>query len=211
MIYFPRNSVQTTDFTPRTRFRGFFYGEIMDSAYYEQTNELTAQRQLSIGELAKILGCNRSLLRYYEEQFSLEIPRNSSNRRYYTPKELEKFRYILKLKDSGLSNPEIKSVLESERIERTEYEFLTVEPEKDRPAPPPERTEELRELYEIIASLRDEINELKSMGAVMEKSLLVEENNSLRQKLKEKTYELVSLREKSKPKKRFFQIGGRHE
>ncbi len=175
----------------------------MDSALYDQPNGLiTNADNLSIGDVAKILGCNRSLLRYYEEQFEIQVPRNKSNRRYYTSSELEKFRYILKLKDSGLSNPEIKSVLDSERVERTEYEFFTV-PKETLPPPQP-KTEELKELYDIIASLRDEINELKKMGAVMEKSELVKENNTLREKLKEKTYELVSLREKTKPKKRGF-------
>ncbi len=185
-----------------------FMGKKMDSAIYDEKNENTLLTdKLTIGNVAKILGCNRSLLRYYEEQFDIKVPRSKSNRRYYTTVELEKFRYILKLKDSGLSNPEIKSVLDSERVEKSEYEFLKVIPPKEDVRPPEKndgQNEELKALYEMIASLRDEINELKNMGAVMEKSELIKENNALKQKLKEKTYELVSLRENSTHKKRGF-------
>ncbi|MBR6800858.1 MAG: MerR family transcriptional regulator [Eubacteriaceae bacterium] len=181
----------------------------MENIIYEQnTNEELSTDNLSIGTVAKILGCNRSLLRYYEEQFEIDVPRSISNRRYYTHVELEKFRYILKLKDSGLTNTEIKSVLSSERVNRTEYEFLTIpapeENEQTGEKAPSSASDELSGLYEMIANLRDEINELKNMGAVMEKSELIKENNILKQKLKEKTYELVSLREERQPKKRGF-------
>lgn len=174
----------------------------MENAVYEEKSITISQPDnLSIGTVAKMLGCNKSLLRYYEEQFEIVVPRNMSNRRYYTSYELEKFRYILKLKDRGLTNTEIKSVLDSERVSRNDLEFAE---EESIPAQESAKQEELTVLYEMIASLRDEINELKNMGAVMEKSELIKENNILKQKLKEKTYELVSLRESSKGKKRGF-------
>jgi len=194
--------VLTEKLIPRTLFGGFFYEVKMENVVYEDLTENTHQKELSIGAVAKILGCNKSLLRYYEEQFEIEVPRSKSNRRYYTVTELEKFRYILKLKDSGLSNPEIKSVLDSERVNRTEYEFLATDRQEESFTPP--KSDELKALYDIIAGLRDEINELKNMGAVLEKSELIEENKALKQKLKEKTYELVSLRENTKPKKKGF-------
>ncbi|MBE6038194.1 MAG: MerR family transcriptional regulator [Anaerofustis stercorihominis] len=182
----------------------------MYNTVYEQNNEdIHDDAKFSIGDLAKMLGCNKSLLRYYEEQFSLQIPRSKSNRRYYTIVEAEKFRYILKLKDSGLSNKEIKTVLESERIGNAGDSFS----EEAEPSVTSESTydnedkQELSALFEIIAGLRDEINELKKAGMMKDKSELVAENEQLRQRLKEKTYELVSLREDIRlntKKKRFF-------
>lgn len=187
-------------------------------------------RELSIGQLAALLGCNKSLLRYYEEQFALSIPRTKSGRRVYTEREVEEFRYILRLKDGGMSNGEVKSVLSSDRIENyimaedEDFDAAIEQASKGMDMGATELCEpeasvntameklsgvdELAPLLEVIGMLRDEINNLKNLSEYKSKSELLEENERLREKLKEKTYELVDVRERltqaTKKKRNFF-------
>lgn len=178
---------------------------------------------ITIGQAAGILKCNTSLLRFYEKEFEIDITRTSSNRRMYSAKDIESFRYIAKLKDKGYSNSQIKSVLNSERVNRVEnfaqvqLETLRVEEnigsiETLRTDPeavdlneeiqaagdlqPPITSSDIIAIFNVISQLRDEINELKNMESVRGKNELMEENARLKAKIKEKTYELVEVREK---------------
>lgn len=152
------------------------------------------ENYLTVGKAAEILKCNKSLLRFYEHEFNLEIPRTQTNRRIYSEKEIEKFRYINKLKKEGRSNTQIKAVLNSERIEKFSYENTYSENDLGQAAVKNNMDMEL--LLQAIGQLRDEINALKNASGLKEKDELMNENIRLREKLKEKTYELVDTREK---------------
>ena len=155
------------------------------------------EKYIFIGQAAKILQCNKSLLRYYEDEFGLDIPRNQSGRRIYSTKELEMFRYIYKLKAEGQSNSNIKAVLSSDHSTKDVYCFTEVlldeEEKSDETSVSPDAVAELFSMMEHI--IRD-IAELKNISQFDRKNDLVSENNELKQKLKEKTYELVETREK---------------
>jgi len=58
------------------------------------------------------------------------------------------------------------------------------------------RNADLAALYTIIAQLRDEVNELKLHSSPKGSEELIEENARLKAKIKEKTYELVDVRDK---------------
>lgn len=150
------------------------------------------EKQLLIGQAAEILQCNKSLLRYYESEFSLSIPRDHLGRRYYTSKELEMFRYIYKLKEDGNRNEQIKAVLNSQRITGNIYTFSPTDEciENEKPK------EDILLLYQLIEKLREEISDIKQLNNFDEKTQLIRENSELKKKLKEKTYELVEAREK---------------
>lgn len=51
-------------------------------------------------------------LHYYEKQLGITINRDASGNRVYNERDLELFRYILKLKDTGLKGQAIKNLLE---------------------------------------------------------------------------------------------------
>jgi len=70
-------------------------------------------KQYGISEVAEITGYPPHVLRYYEKEFELDIPRNESNHRYYTYAEIELFQYIKYLQEKGFSNKQIKLIIKS--------------------------------------------------------------------------------------------------
>ncbi|SHJ47545.1 MerR family transcriptional regulator [Paramaledivibacter caminithermalis] len=70
-------------------------------------------KSYSISEASELIGFANHVLRFYEKEFELEIPRNKSGHRYYTYIEIEKFLYIKTLKERGLSNKQIKTIINS--------------------------------------------------------------------------------------------------
>lgn len=61
-----------------------------------------------ISDAAKELHVEAHVLRYWEEELSLKIPRNKMGHRIYGPKEMELFRQIMQWKEEGLSLKEIQ-------------------------------------------------------------------------------------------------------
>jgi DNA-binding transcriptional MerR regulator len=66
----------------------------------------------SIGEFAKIVGVTMSTLRYYEKEGLLTPHRNENNLREYTDNDIGWVRFLLHLKDSGMSMTELKQYTE---------------------------------------------------------------------------------------------------
>lgn len=62
----------------------------------------------TISDAAKELHVEPHVLRYWEEELSLPIPRNKMGHRLYGPKEMEQFRQIMLWKDEGLTLKEIE-------------------------------------------------------------------------------------------------------
>lgn len=154
------------------------------------------EHNIFIGQASEILHCNKSLLRFYEKEFSLNIPRIKSGRRIYGAKELESFRYIDKLKKNGYNNTQIKAVLSSERLnsENTKNESDEEDFKAENNIVPV--SENASAILELINQLKKEVTELKNLSEFRNKETLIKENEDLKRKLKEKTYELVETREK---------------
>ncbi|HHY90224.1 MAG TPA: MerR family transcriptional regulator [Clostridiales bacterium] len=183
-------------------------------------------KKYSISEVSEITGYDKHVLRYYEEDFNLKIPRTESNRRYYTYKEIETFLYIKRLQEKGLTNKQIKLVLECPEIliQETQNELAISSMEVDKPFPQRAVTNsELREMCNqmvssIAQNVKNEIEETKKeiidyleqgirirepLGGIekpdlenKEKDILLCENARLKMKIKEKSYEIVQLKEK---------------
>lgn len=62
----------------------------------------------SIGEFANIIGVTTSTLRFYEKEGLLTPHRNENNIREYTDQDIGWMRFLLHLKDSGMSMAELK-------------------------------------------------------------------------------------------------------
>lgn len=69
------------------------------------------QIQYTISDAAKLLQVETHVLRYWEEELGLSIPRNKMGHRVYHQKQIELLRQIIRWKEEGLSLKEI-----SERI-----------------------------------------------------------------------------------------------
>ncbi len=190
---------------------------------------LEVDKQYSISEAAEITDYPPHVLRYYEKEFELEIPRNESNHRYYTYKEIELFQYIKSLQEQGFSNKQIKLIMNSPELLLTsdnEIALTTVnshdkidsvqlakdislylyteifdEITKVLNDNTVNNTKKIEELKEEIINLRNELNS-------KERDVLICENAKLKMKVKEKSYEVAELKEKierMENKEGFFQ------
>lgn len=72
------------------------------------------ERHYLISEMAKLLDTESHVLRYWEEELQLDIPRNELGHRYYTDLHIWLFGRIKELKDKGYQLKAIKEVLPKE-------------------------------------------------------------------------------------------------
>lgn len=66
----------------------------------------------SISEAGKRIGVESHVLRYWEDELRLEIPRNGRSHRYYTEFHIRLFQKIKELKDKGYQLKAIEQVME---------------------------------------------------------------------------------------------------
>lgn len=88
-----------------------------------------------ISEASRLVDEESHVLRYWEEELALKIPRNDLGHRYYTEIQLDIFRTIKDLKQKGYQLKEIKQWLEDmEKENSLEPEEKVVAPEEpDKP------------------------------------------------------------------------------
>ena len=70
------------------------------------------EMRYTISDAAKMVKVESHVLRYWEDELSLDIPRNEMGHRYYTQREIDVFCQIRALKDKGFQLKAIKDVLE---------------------------------------------------------------------------------------------------
>lgn len=180
------------------------------------------EKKYSISQVSKITGYETHVLRYYETDFNLKIPRTNSNRRYYTYKEIERLIYIKELQAKGLTNKQIKLILESpelivpanNEVAATSTEELTVL-EENNSLDVVEMTcmnisdainsninckleETKNEIITYIesSSIKEKETLKEPEEITKEKDVLICENARLKMKVKEKSYEVAELKEK---------------
>ncbi|NLW40072.1 MAG: MerR family transcriptional regulator [Tissierellia bacterium] len=180
---------------------------------------LELDKQYSISEVAELTGYPPHVLRYYEKEFELQIPRNEANHRFYTYTEIETFQYIKSLQEKGFSNKQIKLILQSPEIivnanEETALTSISPSANVNTLELAKEISLNLQEVFidelhkilnnnadhneKLISELMDEIIALRKELASKERDVLICENAKLKMKLKEKSYEVAGLREKLK-------------
>lgn len=175
-------------------------------------------QEYTISEVSELTGYAPHVLRYYEKEFEIEVPRTDSNHRYYTYKEIELIQYIKMLQEKGFSNKQIKLIISSPEfvISGQNNNSLSIVDnslaEIDSSAIALEISKSLEEVFftklndiisqsnkdsiSIIEELRDEIIDLKQEINSKERDVLICENAKLKMNLKEKTYETTELKEK---------------
>lgn len=70
------------------------------------------EMRYTISDAAKMVKVESHVLRYWEDELALEIPRNEMGHRYYTQREIDVFCQIRALKDRGFQLKAIKDILE---------------------------------------------------------------------------------------------------
>ncbi len=178
------------------------------------------EKTYTISEAASLTGYEPHVLRYYEKEFNLNIPRNKANHRYYTYKEIEKLQYIKQLQDKGFTNTQIKLILNS-----PEYVLHDTSKQDTAAAEaaivPINTTKAMEKMfYDLRNEFKEEIqhqmeyyqksNLVALNNLVEEIKLLIQEtkkkdedielceNAKLRMQLKQRTYEVVELKDQIK-------------
>jgi DNA-binding transcriptional MerR regulator len=184
-----------------------------DSACYNEKNHYNNRREtmqdviqerLSISEASEVTGYPPYVLRFYEKEFNLKIPRTDNNQRYYTEKEIDLMNKIKQLKERGVSNNRIKQELgiipkaEKDAAKSVSEQYILRELESIKG-----ELFKLDLILENLNQIKEEIDQFKQLASGKENDILIVENARLKMKLKEKTYELVEIKEK-------LSKGGRH-
>ncbi len=178
--------------------------------------------EYTISEVADITGYAPHVLRYYEKEFEIDIPRTESNHRYYTVKEIELIQYIKMLQDKGFSNKQIKLIINSPElmVSGADNNTNAIQPidnsleSLDTSSIAMEISRSLEELFferlnelisrssadsvEIIKELKQEIMELKQEINSKERDVLICENAKLKISLNEKSAEVLDLKDRLK-------------
>lgn len=89
-----------------------------------------------ISDAAKMIDVEPHVLRYWEEELGMEIPRNEMGHRYYTEREVKLFTMVRDLKEKGFQLKAIKMVLTALMEEKNKAQNIDVthekmDPEKD--------------------------------------------------------------------------------
>ena len=80
-----------------------------------------------ISDASKKVNVEAHVLRYWEEELEIDIPRNEMGHRYYTEEQIRIFRHVKQLKESGYQLKAIKMLLPKlTDIDEEEFSFLTV-------------------------------------------------------------------------------------
>lgn len=173
----------------------------------------------TISEVSDLTGYAPHVLRYYEKEFQIEVPRNDSNHRYYTVKEIELIQYIKMLQEKGFNNKQIKLIINSEELiisnpnntsldlvnEKGTFELdtssIALEISNSLEANFFDKIEEIIENAKfenmnLVKELKHEIKLLRNELNSKERDILICENAKLKMKLKERAYENIELNEK---------------
>ncbi|MGN9164109.1 MerR family transcriptional regulator [Tissierellaceae bacterium HCP3S3_D8] len=178
---------------------------------------LDYSEEYTISEVADITGYAPHVLRYYEKEFNIDIPRKESNHRYYTYKEIELINYIKSLKEKGFGNKQINLIINSPQevlssqengamvsLDNNEHGLEPVDIAMEISSVLEERFFEKLSEYlstennntsDLIEDLKEEIIALRNEINSKERDVLICENAKLKMKVKEKTYENVKLKE----------------
>lgn len=180
---------------------------------------LDLNHEYTISEVSEITGYAPHVLRYYEKEFEIEVPRNNSNHRYFTYKEIELIQYIKTLQDKGFTNKQIKLIIQSPEIMINNQETTDVVPVDDniyfdtyqlaKEISTTLEEEFFDKLFnhinegsekniKVIEELKNEVVMLRNELNSKERDVLICENAKLKMKVKEKTLENIELIEKLK-------------
>lgn len=72
-----------------------------------------AETRYIISDAARMIDVEPHVLRYWEEELAIEIPRNELGHRYYTDREIRLFENIRDLKDKGFQLKAIKLIIKT--------------------------------------------------------------------------------------------------
>lgn len=168
-----------------------------------------------ISDAADMVHVETHVLRYWEEELELTIPRNEMGHRYYTRENIKEFQKIKELKDQGYQLKAIRMILHTGKIEDVEPTTTVAESspvvlEKEiKSLTPEERMCQFRELMsDIVGQAVAQNNEQLSqtIGRDVQEIVLKEMNYLMREQddAQEERYRKLEAAIKGNVKKRIL-------
>jgi DNA-binding transcriptional MerR regulator len=153
----------------------------------------------SFKEICDKTGYKPSVIRYYEKEFKLDIPRDVNARRVFTQKELDNLLFIKQLQHKGYSNSQIKKVLDERNNPSIEEIAVTKEEvfiESGNTSVALLEENVIKLLDEKLNQINSNIYELSQTVSSKERDIIISENLKLKMEIKQKSYEIMKLKEK---------------
>ena len=157
-----------------------------------------------ISDAAAMMHVESHVLRYWEEELELDVPRNEMGHRYYTEENIHQFEQIKKWKEEGYQLKAIKMMLHSDNPELLEQEQAmqnqhlklvpdqeTV-PDKDLSHTLPAKTQETKEsMNQTVPAGMSKLEQFQLMMNDIVRNAIAENNQSLGQAVSEHVGEKV--------------------
>ena len=89
---------------------------------YAWQEEYMGEKRYIISDASKMLNVESHVLRYWEEELEIKIPRNEMGHRYYTEDNIESLRKVRDLKKQGYSLKAIKNMVNPKKATRENKE-----------------------------------------------------------------------------------------
>lgn len=156
-------------------------------------------------EACDLTGYKPSVIRFYEKEFKINIPRDINGRRFFTQKEIDRLLMIKKLQQEGYTNKQIKKLIEEKRIDILYEIAASVENTEDSAKKIADVSCIENNIAKVIddkmKEINDRLNELNQNVTGKERDILITENMKLKMELKQRAYEIMELKEKLKYEK----------
>jgi DNA-binding transcriptional MerR regulator len=154
----------------------------------------------SFKEICDKTGYKPSVIRYYEKEFKLEIPRDVNARRTFTQKELDDLLFIKQLQAKGYSNSQIKKILDDRNNSSIEEIAVTREEEVFIQVGSASAVlledNMIKLIDERLKQINNNISELSQTVTSKERDIIISENLKLKMEIKQKSFEIMQLKEK---------------
>ena len=109
-------------------------------------------KRYMISDAAKLIEVESHVLRYWEEELDIHIPRNEMGHRYYTDYYIQAFRKIKELKEQGFLLKAIKIAL-PEIMDGSSYNALSVLPEGSEIRVTPPKDDKIEQFQRILGNV----------------------------------------------------------
>lgn len=127
-----------------------------------------------ISDAANLVNVESHVLRYWEEELDLNIPRNEMGHRYYTEENIKEFMKIKEWKEQGYQLKAIRILVQEERMKK--MAGTKNEPHTQMVASQPVQKEELSNYH---CSNSDKLEQFTNMMTAIVRGALEENNQAL--------------------------------
>lgn len=104
------------------------------------------QVRYMISDAANIVAVESHVLRYWEDELELTVPRNEMGHRYYTQENVDQFLRIKELKEEGYQLKAIKILLQQEKQERLHNDLSAAVEHIAQPLPMVKQEQKLKQV-----------------------------------------------------------------